>query len=250
MQSKKAQTYHGIDGCRYGWIMVSVKGSEAQTAPTFSLQVEHSFSTLLSRVRISERVLVDIPIGLADESLQELGKRPCDVAARKLLGKKRSSVFSPPCMEALHEKSYQQACKRNQQVLGNKISIQAWNIVPKIREVNAFLHLNPSWRSLVLEAHPELAFAQLNQGVVLSTSKKNREGFAERLALIETHCSEASKFIQTALSGNRHKGKFVPDDLLDAMALALLNYTRGDALQNISDQYPEDSLGNRMGIWV
>ena len=24
MQSKKALTYHGIDGCRYGWIMVSV----------------------------------------------------------------------------------------------------------------------------------------------------------------------------------------------------------------------------------
>ncbi len=250
MQSKKALTYHGIDGCRYGWIMVSVKGSRDQTSPTFSVKVDASFSVLLSHVSLSDRVLVDIPVGLADGSRKEYGKRPCDLEARKMLGKKRSSVFSPPCMEALYEKSYEQACTRNLEVLGKKFSIQAWNIVPKIREVNAFLHLNPAWRNLVLEAHPELAFAWLNQGKVLSTSKKTREGFAGRMDLIEERNPGASAFIHTTLSQTTHRGKFAPDDLLDAMALALLNFSRGDALQNISDQYPEDSLGNRMGIWI
>lgn len=28
------------------------------------------------------------------------------------------------------------------------------------------------------------------------------------------------------------------------------NYTRRDKLQNISEEYPEDSMGNRMGIWL
>lgn len=214
-----------------------------------NFMLAEKFSDLIQILSVNVRVLVDMPVGLLSEGQIFSGNRPCDVAARKLLGKKHSSIFSPPCMEAIHEKSYQQASAVNESIVGKKISKQSWNIVPKIREINAFLHLNPIWRKNILEAHPELAFQTLNQHIPLQFSKKKPDGLAERIHLLEAFHPGMATLLRQMQSDSTLKGKASADDIADAACLAVLNWQRGDRLRNISKEYPEDLLGNKMGIW-
>ena len=234
----------GIDATRYGWIMAGIGGK------TDVIRFHQDLDALLIESKAESRILIDMPIGLADKSVARYVQRPCDAAARKLLGKKHSSVFSPPSIEALYEKSYADASRVNFEVLGKKLSKQSWNIAPKIRELNAFLHLYPQWRGKILESHPELAFQFLNDNKPLIYSKKTQEGITERICILEKHYPAAESIFQTFLDDKALRIKASKDDMTDALSLATLNYTRGDKLRNISDEYPEDSLGNRMGIWL
>ena len=132
--------------------------------------------------------LIDIPIGLLD------GPRPCDVQARALLGPRRSSVFPAPSRRLLRARRYAGQC-----------SIQLWNILYKIREVDEAL--TPRLQRRVREAHPECSFALLN-GAPLRFAKKKPEGLAERRALIEQLFGPVPRLAGAA-----------PDDVLDAYAL-------------------------------
>lgn len=235
-------SFVGIDACRYGWLMVRIDRDTAH------FQLEEEFSTIINSLTTPVRILVDMPIGLL--SKDSLSQRPCDVAARKFLGKKHSSVFSPPCMEAMYEKEYIAASLTNYAVLGKKLSKQSWNIVKRIREVNAFLHLNPQWRPMVLESHPEMAFMKLNNGMPLAFSKKTKEGIVERLNILENHFKGSKEFFAVMQSSLKLKGKALPDDMVDALGLAVLNCIRKEELMDISAVSLTDPLGNTMGIWV
>jgi predicted RNase H-like nuclease len=82
-----------------------------------------SFEAVLASA--AEVICVDIPVGLLDGP----GQRPCDTAARRLLGRPRaSSVFPPPCRPALTAGDYETACEQNFRVCGRRISRQAYNI--------------------------------------------------------------------------------------------------------------------------
>jgi predicted RNase H-like nuclease len=113
---------------------------------------------------------VDMPIGLL-----ETGPRVCDVEARRRLGPRRSSVFSAPPRSMLRAATYRDALA----IAG--ISKQAFNLVPKIREVDALM--TPSRQRHVIEAHPELCFSLL-RGAPCAWPKRAREGRAERLAVV------------------------------------------------------------------
>lgn len=160
-------------------------------------------------------VLLDMPVGLphADSPV-----RKCDRAARRLLGRRGVTVFSPPCREALSAKSYRQACSINQRVVGRKISLQAWNIAPKIRECDQIFRSRPALSHRLLEAHPELCFAALAGGP-LSEPKRTAQGRARRLALLEGVLPAAGAFFRETL-GQTSRKALAPDDLLDAMTLA------------------------------
>src|SRR5436853_7771993 len=97
----------GVDGCRAGWVAASDRG--ARVYATFAEIAAQRF----------ELVLIDVPIGLL-----EAGPRRCDVQARALLGARRSSVFPAPWRRLLSARRY-----------GRQCSIQLWNILHKIREV-------------------------------------------------------------------------------------------------------------------
>lgn len=58
------------------------------------------------------------------------------------------------------------------------LSMQAFNILPKIREADAVL--TPDDQSRVVEAHPELTFAMINGGVSMAHNKKTPSGRRER----------------------------------------------------------------------
>ncbi len=133
-------------------------------------------------------ILIDVPIGLPG------GQRECDVQARALLGPRRSSIFPAPSRELLRARRYAGQC-----------SLQLWNILDKIREIDALV--TPRLQRRVREGHPETSFALL-AGAPLRWSKKTAQGEEERRALLAPHFGE----IGAARGAAR-------DDVLDAYAL-------------------------------
>ena len=239
-----SKQFAGIDACRKGWLLIYID------ADANGYCADENLEKIINNFSQQSRILVDMPIGLLEKKSSAFIQRPCDTAARKILGKKHSSIFSPPSIEALYEKSYEDASRVNFEILGKKLSKQSWNIASKIRELNAFLHLNSNWRGKVLESHPELAFQFLNDNKPLKHSKKTREGISERIHILDKQYPLAGQLYHSISSDSTLKSRVAKDDIADALCLAVLNYTRGKNLQNISEEYPEDSLGNRMGIWL
>jgi hypothetical protein len=66
------------------------------------------FGDILNHPAKPSVIAVDIPIGFP-ERITGLG-RECDGAARKVLGKRASSVFAPPARAVLSETDYRRAC--------------------------------------------------------------------------------------------------------------------------------------------
>ena len=92
----------GVDGCPAGWVCFHV---DMQTRST-SVVVISKISELISASPRPILVGIDIPIGLPQK-----GPRACDMAARRLLGKPRSSsVFPAPVRATLVARNYEEAC--------------------------------------------------------------------------------------------------------------------------------------------
>ena len=200
---------YGVDGCRGGWFYFWINGR------VFGHGVADALSTIVS-VRTASVILVDIPIGLTNEP----GSRDCDTEARKLLGRRASSVYAAPCRAALEAESYADACEVNQRITGRKISLQCWNIVPKIREVDALLQSRGRARLRLRESHPELCFAALNRGRPMSAGKKTPTGVEERLAVLARRWRPARQAFEQAMKSYR-RAEVGRDDILDAMVLAV-----------------------------
>jgi predicted RNase H-like nuclease len=195
----------GVDGCHGGWLAIVERPGTALIADVFP-----TFSELFSAVNISARIAVDIPIGLPSE-----GSRECELTARQLLGRPRnSSVFPVPPRECLEARSYEEACRIRHRIEGKKISKQAYGILAKIREVDAFLDVNESARQCVAEVHPEVSFAAWNGGRPMEHGKKKSAGKAERRALIETTWRGDVDRLREYLRGQDYQ----LDDLHDAFA--------------------------------
>ena len=129
----------GIDGCPGGWFVVGCGRLG------WAYGIVGRLDELVERAPRAQ-VLIDIPIGLPHV------KRPtrrCEVEARAMLGPRRSSVFNVPCREALAAGDYAEASAINHQILGRKLSKQAWAIAPKIREVDDLLRLRPELRGRI-----------------------------------------------------------------------------------------------------
>lgn len=146
----------GVDGCRGGWVVAT--DEFVVVAPTFR--------DVLGVVGDGV-VAIDIPIGLP-----EAGSRACDVAARRAIGPRRSSVFPAPVRRALSWAAWPEA---------SGMSKQAFNLLPKIREVDDVM--TPALQARVCEAHPELSLATL-AGRPMAHPKRTAAGVAERMAAL------------------------------------------------------------------
>jgi predicted RNase H-like nuclease len=208
-----AHCFLGVDGCRAGWFFVAFDaGGRAEFG------VAETIHDLWARYHHAAAILIDIPIGLVSG---HAAGRPCDAAARRLLKPRRhSAIFSPPCRQALAASDYATACRINQQACGRKLSIQTWNIVPKIREVDAFLQRTPAAKGIVRETHPEICFWALAGGRPMAHSKKSADGRQQRLDLIERWHPRSDQLFNSAM---RHypRRQLAPDDILDALANAV-----------------------------
>ncbi|MER2606363.1 MAG: DUF429 domain-containing protein [Siculibacillus sp.] len=222
----------GVDGCPAGWLACLID-DDGPLAP--EIRLFPRFADLLTEVDPAV-VAVDMPIGLPDV-IGPNGRGP-ERLVRPLLGERRSSVFSIPCRAAVwagegrdDRAGYAAACAAA--LAGSdppkKVSKQAFNLFPKIRELDRLM--TPDLAARVFESHPEMAFTALNGGRPMTLPKKaksraNPPGLDERRALLAAHGFAPALF---AAPPPRGAG---PDDLLDACVLALVarRIRRGKAL--------------------
>lgn len=197
----------GVDGCRAGWIVAVLA---ADDVTPLEVRVLPRLDELVAEVESGRlgAAAVDIPIGLAAR-----GRRACDVAARRMLGPRRSSIFPAPARGVLGATTYAQACARSYAACGKKVSTQLFNIVPKIREVDRME--SPALQQQLFEACPELSFAFMAGGTPMGHAKRTSEGRSERLAALYR-----AGFGDVAALVERPPAGAGPDDVCDALALA------------------------------
>jgi predicted RNase H-like nuclease len=247
----------GVDGCKEGWIAVIRRRDGLLSAKVFG-----SFGDILAGLSDDAVVAVDMPIGLLAFTRQ--GGRGPEVLVRRLLGARQSSVFSIPSRAAVFaadepfitvERWYEahriaSAVARRTSDPPRGVSIQAFGIFSKIRELDRLLRERQDLREFVVESHPEVAFWRLNGERAMTLPKKvkgsvNPAGMAERRALLASHGIE-SAFLDARLP--RGAGE---DDLLDAAAMLLIaaRHARGDA-RPFPDPPGRDEFGIPVAIWA
>jgi len=229
--------FYGIDGCPAGWFFVS-----------FDHQGQYQFGVLERFCDIglfakhAKLILVDIPIGLVSSG--NTG-RMCDIAARKAIKPRGSSVFPAPARAALREHSYHKGSEANFLATGKKLSAQTWGIVPKIREVDDYLR-SQNFQGKVREMHPELAFWALNGRKPLQFGKKKAEGAEERLDILTRFFPLARQCYEEAIDTYKRKD-VARDDILDAMVGAV-TARHFPKIETLPESPPRDEKGLAMEI--
>jgi predicted RNase H-like nuclease len=231
--------FAGLDGCRAGWFAVSATSG---TGP-IETAVFATFGEALASLPASTLIAVDIPIGLADR-----GDRVCDRMARQRLSPFRSSsVFPAPIRNVLDAATHADASARRHAVEGKRISIQAYAITKKVREVDTVLRSSPADRLRVFEVHPEVSFAEMNGGQALATKKRRASGRADRTALLHPYFGDEPTRVVQSRSPKR---AVAIDDVLDAFAALWSAMRIGDgraySLPALSDR---DTAGIPMAIF-
>ncbi|AEH45260.1 hypothetical protein Thein_1394 [Thermodesulfatator indicus DSM 15286] len=223
----------GIDGCRNGWLVV--KGTFCLDKKDFLSEEIFILATVKEIFDLSARIYAfDMPIGLSENYVS--GGRTCDKIARKLLGSRRASIFSPPPRLAFKAKTYKELRKQ-----GIKLSLQSFYLLPKVRELDEYLRIKKPKN--IYETHPELVFKSLAKRPL--PSKHTADGLAFRHNILQN-----SRLFKK-LDQNLAKIKVLfRKDLLDAYAclLAAKKIYVGEA-QAIPQKIEEDSFGLKMQIW-
>ncbi|MGB0498492.1 MAG: DUF429 domain-containing protein [Rubricella sp.] len=223
----------GVDGCKGGWLAV------AGRPPRLSARFFPTFADLLE-AHPDAMVVVDMPIGFAE------GRegRIVDGLMRGRLGSRRSSVFAPPCRDALYAEDYATANAINRKVTGKGLSKQAWMIAAKMREVDAAITADLQGR--IREGHPEVAFTEA-AGAPMTHHKTKLHGLFARLAVLQGLGIDPANLIDTLPPDIAAQ----PDDLIDACILAHVaaRCIDGTALR-LPDDPARDARGLAMEIWA
>lgn len=230
----------GIDGCRVGWIAISL---DEEGAGFWLLESDDALETAFDEY---DRIFIDIPIGLTDDQYV----RRCDRELRERLGPDyQASVFNPPIRSALYAPTYAEASMESYEVTDKKISTQAWNLTPKIRIVDQLLQDNKSFREKVFESHPELLFQILNGGNPILQKKQTKKGLRHRLGLLKKESKYADDFFRD-IKDEYRRNQVEENDIVDAMVLALFarRSAEEDEIRTLPEDPPTDSTGLPMAI--
>jgi predicted RNase H-like nuclease len=232
---------YGVDGTRNGWVV-------ARATPNLwniGIYLVPELEPLFWRVVRDDGILaIDIPIGLPQST-----PRSCDREARRLLGQPRgSSVFPAPMRTTLNADDYREACQLNQEACGKKISRQTFNLLPKLREVDALMWVERQQR--IFESHPELGFMLMSgRDRGLASGKKRPAGRQERLSIVQSLIPDTDLNSVLATLPDR----IAPlDDKLDALACLITarRIANGTALRLPSGAVEFDARNLRMEIFV
>lgn len=220
----------GVDGCPGGWVAIVYDMVELTLQARFHPSIVH----VLDSNRDATKIGIDIPIGLNDE-----GPRLCDLAARKAISPRGSSVFPAPHPRVLFESTYEDAKARSQDLTGKMLSKQAFNIRQKIAEVNWAMEWEDQNR--VFEIHPEVSFWGL-AGTPMKGPKDKPEGYEERRAPLATALGVSIWPRNVAFEVARPAQ---PDDLLDATVAA---WTARRVAEGTAERFPVDPPVDRRGL--
>jgi len=218
-------TVAGVDGRRGGWALAlaafSGPGEPRLQAVEWAVmagQDADGAAAVFERARAAGAVSVgvDAPIGLPDHAW-----RPCDLLAKRRLGRASARVFLAPPREVLAAPDYATARACARRVLDGKgVSAQAFGIRGIVLAVDDALRAEPGtppslreraeWaRRHVVEVHPELSFMAMSGRTQPLPPKRTPAGRAAREAALAAWL--APGLVLDAPDG---------DDHLDALAAA------------------------------
>jgi predicted RNase H-like nuclease len=223
----------GVDGCRSGWICVTASLADPALCLD-SIRVFGSIRELTEATKMCAAVCIDMPIGLSADGL-----RQADAEARRFIGSRRSSAFPPPPRALLEPPQDYATLNALAKSIRAGLSRQSFNIIPKMRELDAAL--TPALQRRLRESHPEVSFCAL-QGDCLRFNKRRREGRANRRELL-------ASIYGPAVQDWKPPPGAAMDDLYDAAVLAWTasRVARGEARS--LPAFPEyDARGLRMEI--
>jgi len=237
----------GVDGCRGGWIAVSYPKGERGKA---EVGVFRDFASLIADPRSAGTIAIDMPIGLPD--IGRPGGRSAEHEVRAQIGQRRSSVFGIPARVtvAAHAQGYEKVCAiaRQNSAPPRAPSKQAFNIFPRIMEIDAALRRDAALAGRVFEVHPELSFRSMNVAPLVHPKKRKgslwEPGMALRRSLLLAQGYGADFLDRRLPPGARRY------DFFDACAAAwsAARIAAGEALAFPAE--PEyDSTGLPMRIW-
>lgn len=178
-----------------------------------------------------DAIAVDIPI-----VLPERPPRRADVAARKAIGRRGSSVFNAPPLAVLEQPTYQEALRFSRDRFGVGISAQSYALRDRILEARSVALADDRF----IEAHPEVSFATMAGGHV-SFTKKSWNGLTERKRLLAANGLEVPDTIDGLA------GEALADDVLDAAACAWTALRRATGQ---ATALPGDAGDGEPIIWV
>jgi predicted RNase H-like nuclease len=202
----------GADGARGGWAVACLD----EAWETRLLLATEIGDIARLRAESGAPVAIDIPIGLLDS----VDFRPCDVAARRLLGRRASTVFAPPARFLLAAAGDYGAMRalvareRRRRPSAKGLSAQSAGIARKVREVDEWVRRHPGCEPWLFECHPELSVLALNGGAPAAAGKRSPAGAGERLRLVLAEFSDA----EMQLAAVRRVAMAGLPDWLDAYA--------------------------------
>ena len=248
----------GVDGCPAGWVAVWRDHSNDAPKTTVFFDVR----SLIEAFPKTAIFAIDMPIGLPD--FVTGGGRGPEKAVRPYLGERQSSVFSVPSRAAIYaecgpfsgQADMIEAHKRASMVAletsdpPRKISIQSFNLFPKIRGIDTLLREESYLIPRLYESHPEFAFSVLNSNAPMKLPKKikgkvNPEGMEERKELL------ASLGLPREFLDQKPPKGAAADDFLDACAmLCIAGRINAGKAQPHPSPLIHDSHGIPVAIWA
>jgi predicted RNase H-like nuclease len=227
----------GFDGCPAGWVAVTLVDGRVDT-----VEVVAQLAPALA-ARGPAALAIDMPIGLVD------GIRDADVAARRRLPGRASSVFSTPPRAVVDGwrdgtvTTHAQATALAVTTTGKGLSQQAWRLVPKIAAVDELVTglAVSSPRAPVLEVHPEVAFTVVTGSPL--PRKRSWAGVNVRRAVLgDLGVHLPDRFVGDELAA--------PDDVVDAAICAWVadGAATGDGLVEMPAESTQQDRGRPIAI--
>lgn len=232
------RTCVGIDGCRLGWVAAILRKDHG-----LEFRVSETLELLFKDIVAPGSVWIDMPIGLPGS--ESKGVRKVDKMARSLLmGGRKASVFSPPIRDVIGCESFEEACSLSRKKIGKAFSIQSWNILPKIIELDQFIERNESGGIMIFESHPELVFRCFTESPL--SSKRSKKGKEERSSILAHLLDRFSIHLDDVLE--KWRTGVGEDDFLDAAILCLGQTVSESPLVFPLDEF--DSTGKSMRMVI
>lgn len=236
----------GADGARGGWLTALAYGTSLEDIQRVELTLAPDFEALVALRTAPVPMAVDIPMGLLDA----VALRPCDAKARELLRDRASTVFEPASRPLLAAVSHVEvrsmtAKARNTDASARGLSVQAYGIVPKMKEADEFLQAHPEAQEWLWEVHPELSFWDLADTKVLP-SKTSVAGAAERLVHLCNRFPGVMEALVAFEPGNRQAQ--LPDALDALVCLHSALHVAADDYEEFGGERDSTGLAMRMVV--